>query len=136
MPHRYCENHSLRDLAEPVLEADSHAKVQMRKEVRGLRTIEQAVLRRQKAETKEDRTPSAPEATGTAPAAADRSPAVVDPADSVVLGYRAAVRGALNDDHGGPLEPPGLLMADALREVRGSLQRNLEAKKGGAQKPT
>jgi len=36
--------HFLRDLAKPVLEADSHAKVQMRKKVRGLRSIEVAVL--------------------------------------------------------------------------------------------
>src|SRR3954452_20463015 len=57
VPHRYCDNHFLRDLARPVLEADSHAKVQMRKKLRGLRTIEQAVLRRQKAETEADRAP-------------------------------------------------------------------------------
>src|SRR5918993_4631931 len=44
VPHRYCDNHFLRDLAEPVLEADSHAKVQMRRKVRGLRGIEQSVL--------------------------------------------------------------------------------------------
>ena len=37
VPHRYCDNHFLRDVAQPVLEADSHAKVQMRKKVRGLR---------------------------------------------------------------------------------------------------
>src|SRR3954465_9885817 len=47
MPHRYCDNHFLRDLAKPVSEADSHAKVQMRRKVRGLRKIEQAVLERQ-----------------------------------------------------------------------------------------
>src|SRR4051812_25635523 len=57
VPHRYCDNHFLRDLAQPVLEADSHAKAQMRRRVRGLRTIEQAVLRRQKAWTQEDLTP-------------------------------------------------------------------------------
>src|SRR4051812_8644128 len=45
VPHRSRDNHFLRDLARPVLETDSHAKVQMRKEVRGLRTIEQAALR-------------------------------------------------------------------------------------------
>jgi hypothetical protein len=45
IPHGYCKNHFLRDLAEPVLEEDSHAKVQMRRKVRGLRSIEQAVLR-------------------------------------------------------------------------------------------
>src|SRR5262249_17856075 len=44
--HRYCVNHFLRDLAKPTLEMDSHAKVQMRKKVRGLRDIERAVLRR------------------------------------------------------------------------------------------
>ncbi len=33
VPHRSCDNHFLRDLAQPVLEADSHAKVQMRKKV-------------------------------------------------------------------------------------------------------
>ena len=47
VPHRYCDNHFLRDVAKPVLEADSHAKVQMRKKVRGLRKIEQAVLKQQ-----------------------------------------------------------------------------------------
>ncbi len=39
VPHRYCDNHFLRDLAKPVLEADSHAKVQMRRKVRGLRKV-------------------------------------------------------------------------------------------------
>ena len=131
VPHRYCDNHFLRDLAKPVLEADSHAKVQMRKKVRGLRTIEQAVLQRPKAETKDDLTSKTPEATGTATAAANPSPAVVDPAGSVVLDYCAAVRGILNDDQGGPLHPPGLRMAEALHEVQESIQRNLEAIKGG-----
>ena len=135
VPHRYCDNHFLRDVAKSVLEADSHAKVQMRQKVRGLRTIEQAVLRRQKAETQDERTPDAPEATGTARvAAADRSPAVVEPVGSVVLDYCAAVRGILNDDQGGPLDPPGLRMAKALHEVQESLQRNLDAKKGGSRR--
>jgi hypothetical protein len=44
VPHRYCVNHFLRDLAKPMLEADSHAQVQMRKRVRGLRGIERGVL--------------------------------------------------------------------------------------------
>ena len=52
----------------------------------------------------------------------------------MVLDYCAAVRGILNDDQGGPLHPPGLRMAAALEEVRESLQRNLDAKKGGPQK--
>jgi hypothetical protein len=135
VPHRYCDNHFLRDLAKPVLEADSHAKVRMRKKVRGLRAIEQAVLARRKAETEEDLTPETAEATGPAtPAGADPSAAVADPTGSVVLDYCAAVRGILNDDQGGPLHPPGLRMAEALGEVRESIQRNLDAKKGGSRR--
>ena len=135
VPHRYCDNHFLRDLAKPVTEADSHAKVRMRQKVRGLRTIEQAVLARPKAEAGADLTPDAPEATVTATATTvDLPPAVVAPADGVVLDYCATVRGILNDDQGGPLHPPGLRMAEALNEVHASLERNLDAKKGGSRR--
>lgn len=134
VPHRYCDNHFLRDLAKPVLEADSHAKVQMRTKVRGLRTIEQAVLRRQRVRTQDDRALETPETTGAATAAGDQSADVVDAEGSVVLDYCAAVRGVLNDDQGGPLDPPGLRMAQALREVEESLHRNLEAKKGDSRR--
>jgi hypothetical protein len=135
VPHRYCDNHFLRDLAKPVLEADSHAKVPMRKKVRGLRVIEQAVLARPKAQTKDDLTPETPGATGTATmAVADLAPAGVDPAGPVVLDDCAAVRGILNDDQGGPLHPPSLRMAEALDEVQESIRRNLDAKKGGSRR--
>ena len=135
VPHRYCDNHFLGDLAKPVLEADSHAKVQMRAKVRGLRKIEQAVLQRQKAEAKDELTPDAAEATGTATVVtATLSPVGVTPVGSVVLDYCAAVRGILNNDQGGPLHPPGLRMAEALHEVEESLQRNLDAKKGGSRR--
>jgi hypothetical protein len=135
VPHRHCDNHFLRDLAKPVLEADSHAKVRMRKKVRGLRTIEQAVLRRPKAETKDDLRPEAPGVTGTATTTtANPSPAAVDSSDSVVLDYCAAVRGILNSDQGGPLDPPGLRMAEALGEVQESIRRDLDAKKGGSRR--
>jgi hypothetical protein len=135
VPHRYCDNHFLRDVAKPVLEADSHAKVQMRRKVRGLRTIEQAVLARRKAEMSDAPTPEAPEATAPATAAmADPPPAVVDPADGIVLDDCAAVRGILNDDQGGPLHPPGVRMAEALTEVHASLRRNLDEKKGDSRR--
>jgi len=135
-----------------MLEADSHAKVKMRSKVRGLRTIEREVL--------QQRRPIAIEAPAVAPVAtppAGEPPAVVpaattpgtqppakqlakdvpaataSPADAgeVVLDYCSAVRGLLNDDQGGPLQPPGLRMAEALGEVRASLQRNLDANCGG-----
>ena len=135
VPHRYCDNHFLRDLAKPVLEADSHAKVQMRRKVRGLRKIEQTVLKRQKAEESQGLAGDDPTTTMTVivgPANPPSSP--VDSASAVVLEYCAAVRGILNDDQGGPLHPPGLRMAEALEEVRESIQRNLDAKKGGSQR--
>jgi hypothetical protein len=135
VPHRYCANHFLRDVAKPVLEADSQAKVQMRKKVRGLRKIEQAVLQRQSADGSRSPAAADREATrpGTVGAADTPSPAAnADAAGTVVLDYCAAVRGILNDDQGGPLHPPGLRMAEALDEVRASLQRSLDEKKGGS----
>jgi hypothetical protein len=128
VPHRYCQNHFLRDLAKPVLEKDSHAKVKMRSKVRGLRTIEREVLAQQQQQQ------PAPVANTSSPGeAAGALPPGREQAD-VVLEYCAAVRGILNDDQGGPLRPPSLRMAEALNEVQQSLQRNLEAKKGGLQK--
>lgn len=177
-PHRYCQNHFIRDLAKPMLEQDSHAKVKMRRKVRGLRDIEKQVLQdrreaQQQAESVKDNNaaPAAlavssdsaaavtppPEARSQASAVvaelaaasqaeastpAGSQPAEVvkaavskpaeDEAGQVVLDYCAGVRGILNDDQGGPLHPPGIRMAEALQEVRDSLQRNLDAKKGGA----
>jgi hypothetical protein len=135
MPHRYCDNHFLRDLAKPVSEADSHAKVQMRRKVRGLRKIEQAVLERQgiavpEGHAGDDLETAVKEIAGPADGPAQQS----DSAEAVVLEYCAAVRGILNSDQGGPLQPPGLIMAEALNEVRESIGRNLEAKKGGSRR--
>ncbi len=126
VPHRYCSNHFLRDLAKPMLDADSQAKVQMRSQVRGLRAIEREVLTEQAALAA-----AAPAAAAPSPAAMPTSLAPARTEPNVVLEYCAAVRGILNDNHGGPLHPPGERMAEGLSEVRQSLQRNLEAKKGG-----
>jgi hypothetical protein len=126
VPHRYCDNHFLRDVAKPVLEADSHAKVQMRRKVRGLRTVEQAVLKKQRQSQEESPAVLDPPAVGPT------TPPIDDAVGQVVLDYCAAVRGILNDDQGGPLHPPGLRMAEALTDVRASLQKNLDTKKGGS----
>jgi hypothetical protein len=107
-PPRYCSNHFLRELAKPTLQADSHAKVQIRKKIRGLRQIERQVL-----QARQDAT-AAPEGVS-----------------QIVLYYCGCVRGILNDDQGGPLHPPGLRMADALQEVRASLLRVLALNKPG-----
>jgi len=122
VPHRYGGHHFLRDLAKPMLELDSHAKVQMRSKIRGLRGIEREVLKLRAAERAEqdreqERGPGlrVSETKGLA----------------VVLDYCAAVRGILNDSQGGPLRPPGVRMSEALDEVQQSLRRNVRRKKGG-----
>jgi hypothetical protein len=104
VPHRSCDNHCLRDVAQPVLEADSHAEVQMRKKVRGLRGIERSVLsRRRGAPRVSSSEPIVTEALVPSPPL----PVPKDPAGDVVLDSCTAVRGILNHDQGGPLHPPG-----------------------------
>ena len=162
-PHHYCYNHFLRDVAQPVLEMDSRAKVKMRRKVRGLRAIERRVLENHRPAAAPEPIPPAerskPE-TALLAAASEAAalcassnlglPAtdstlealggattgevlVEDEVGEVVLGYCAAVRGILNDSQGGPLHPPGLRMREALQDVRDSLERSLQAKKGGLQ---
>jgi prefoldin subunit 5 len=173
IPHLYCGNHFLRGLAKPTLDADSAAKVKMRKKVRGLRDVERQVLeqRRDRAaaeqprektqgelEKEDTRTVSpacvvasadglasvegdvlagAAEVAGQEVAAPlpcagiEQNGGGAAAAAEVVLDYCAAVRGILNDDQGGPLHPPGIRMAEALTEVRESLQRNLDLHKEG-----
>ena len=125
VPHRYCSNHFLRDLAKPVLELDSHAKVQMRGKIRGLRGIEREVLKEIAA---------LPASQGNHPKRSVTMAASAPHGLDVVLDYCATVRGIINDSQGGPLRPPGLRMSQALGEVRKSLQRNLRLKKGGTRK--
>jgi hypothetical protein len=152
VPHRYGVNHFLRDLAKPMLEADSHAKVKMRSKVRGWRAIEREVLQLRRPiataapAVASAATPPTAESPAVVPAATppvsrvpanqvpkDIPAAPAPPADAseVVLAYWSAVRGILNDDQGGPLQPPGLRMAEALGDVRASLQRHLDANRGG-----
>jgi hypothetical protein len=135
VPHRDGANHFLRDVAKPVLEAESHAKVQMRRTVRGLRALEREVVSARRSTDlpglssapREERRDTLEHIEAPQDTAVRGEEATKD----VVLEYCAAVRGILNDDQGGPLHPPGLRMAEALGEVQASLHRNLEAKKGG-----
>lgn len=112
VPHRYCDNHFLRDVAAPVLEADSAAKVKMRKQIRGLRDVEKEMMK--SIDEKETQYPAGTEFR-----------------EDTVLDYCLALRGILTDDQGGPLQPPGLKMAIGVKEVRESLDECLQMKKGG-----
>jgi hypothetical protein len=93
VPHQLCHFHYLREAATPVYEADRHAKVQLKKEVRGIRPIERKIEGRD------------------------------DPEAGAIRGYCAAVRSALTDDGRPPLEASGLKLADRLAKVAESLDR-------------
>ena len=93
VPHQLCHFHYLREAATPVYEADRHAKVQLKKKVRGIRPIERKVEGRD------------------------------DPEADTIRGYCAAIRSALTDDGRPPLEASGLKLADRLAKVAESLDR-------------
>jgi hypothetical protein len=93
VPHQLCHFHYLREAAQPVYEADRHAKVPLKKKVRGIRPIERKVEGRDDAEAQD------------------------------IRGYCAAVRSALTDDGRPPLVPSGLKLVDRLAAVAASLDR-------------
>jgi hypothetical protein len=93
VPHQLCHFHYLREAALPIYEADRHAKVQLKKEVRGVGPIERKVEGRNDAEAE------------------------------AVRGYCAAVRSALTDDGRPTLEASGLKLQGRLVKVAASLDR-------------
>jgi hypothetical protein len=93
VPHQLCQFHYLREAARPIYEADRHAKKQLKKKVRGVRTIERQM---------ETRT---------------------DPEAEVIRGYCSAVRSALTDDGRPPLDASGLKLHGRLSAIDSSLAR-------------
>jgi len=93
VPYQLCQFHYLREAAKPIYEADRHAKVELKKKVRGVRQVERRV---------EGRT---------------------DPEAEVVRGYCSAVRSAITDDGRPPLEASGLKLHARLSAIVGSLSR-------------
>jgi hypothetical protein len=93
VPYQLCQFHYLREAAKPIYEADRHAKVGLKKKVRGVRKIERRVEGR------------------------------ADPEAEVVRGYCSAVRSAITDDGRPPLEASGLKLHARLGAIVGSLGR-------------
>lgn len=93
VPHQLCHFHYLREAAKPVVEADRHAKKELKKRVRGIRPLERAVEERTDAEA------------------------------AIVRGYAVAVRSALTDDGVAALDAPGLRLHERLSQIQASLQR-------------
>jgi hypothetical protein len=112
IPHRYCQNHFMRDLAKPVLDIDSQAKVTMRSKVRGLRAIERRVLaeRRQAAASASPPLPAPPQgaATSTAALPASVTPATVAPPEPCA----SSAWGVLHTDNA--LEATSLATTEAV----------------------
>ena len=100
VPHQLCQFHYLREAGRPIWEADRHAQKELRKRVRGVRTLEREV---------EDRR---------------------DPQADVIRGYCAAVRGALSDSGHPPLEAGGLQLQERLSAITASLDRLAEKRGG------
>ena len=99
IPHRYGQNHFMRDVAKPVLDLDRQAKVTMRSKVRGLRAIERRVLdeRRHAAASASPPPPAPPQgaATSTAALPASVTPATVAPPEP----WASSAGGLLHTDN-------------------------------------
>jgi hypothetical protein len=93
IPHQLCQFHYLKEAAKPIVEADHHAKTELKKYTRGVREIERSVARREDQEAQ------------------------------TIRGYCLAVRSALSDQGKPPLLLPGLLMHERLRTIAASLER-------------
>ncbi len=95
VPHQLCHFHYLREAAQPIYEADRHAKKELKKLVRGVRPIEQKLERRE------------------------------DPQAAAIRDYCLAVRSAITDArHGGsangrpPLAASGLQRHERLEAIQ------------------
>jgi hypothetical protein len=93
VPHQLCQYQYLRDVAQPVCEADRKLKKQLKQKVRGIRELERQVAHKQ------------------------------DDEAQVVRGYCIALREVLRDDGKYPLEPAGITLYDKLTQIDASLQR-------------
>lgn len=93
VPHGLCHFHYLREAARPIYEADRHAKKELKKQVRGIRPIERKASKR------------------------------TDEMGSIIQDYCQAVRSAITDDGGAPLEAAGLRLRQRLTAIRDSLLR-------------
>ncbi len=93
VPHQLCHFHYLGEAADPIFEADRHAKTALKKLVRGVRPIERSL------EGQEDEQSDA------------------------TRSYCLAVRSALTDDGRPPLCASGLKLHDRLTQISDSLAR-------------
>lgn len=99
VPHQLCHYHYLRDMAQPVADADRHLKKELKKRVRGIKAVEDSAERM--GESKEAR---------------------------VALDYCQAIRTVMRNDGKYPLDPAGLELYTKLEKIAASLERAIEAR--------
>jgi hypothetical protein len=95
VPHQICHYHYLKDVAQPVCDADRKLKKELKQKIRGVREVERKV-----------------EHDTSAPA-------------QVVRDYCLAIRTVLHQDGKYPLEPAGVTLYQRLQLIATSLQRTL-----------
>jgi hypothetical protein len=93
VPHQICQYHYLKDVAQPLCEADRHVKKELKKKIRGIRDLERQA----------ENSPSK-EAQGVA--------------DDCL-----AIRTVMRDDGKYPLEPPGVKLYQKLQLIAASVER-------------
>lgn len=98
VPHQLCHFHFLRDIAQPTVNTDRALKTDLKKEVRGIKAVEERVKNR------------------------------TDPEAQVVQGYATALRAVLLEDGLPPLDLPGVRIYEALGAISQSLERCLAKK--------
>jgi hypothetical protein len=104
VPHQLCQYHALREAAEPLWEADRHLLVEAKKELRGLREVEERTRRPNRAEAS-------------------------DAGSEVVLDTVLALRQVVRERGVLPFAFAGLRVIDALGDLGQTLDRML-AKRG------
>jgi hypothetical protein len=109
VPHQLCQYHALREATEPLWEADRHLLVQVKKELRPLREVEERTRQRM----------AERQAAGES----------ADPSDAVVLDSVLALRQVVRERGTQPLEFGALRALDQLAALGDTLDRCL-AKRG------
>jgi hypothetical protein len=97
VPHQICPYHYLKDMAQPVCDADRHVKKDLKKKIRGIRALERQA---ENSSSKEAQ---------------------------VVADYCLAIRTVMRDDGKYPLEPAGVQLYQKLQLIAASVERVMAA---------
>lgn len=94
VPHQICQYHFLRDVAQPVADADRHLKKELKKKVRGIKAVEDSI--EQMGESAEAQ---------------------------LAKGYTEAIRVVMRQEGKYPLDPAGITLYTKLTKIEASIER-------------